>query len=293
MQKTLDVSSVKISYNKAYDYGMLKEYLEITAMRYSTVSLGYIGTTVGNRGIPVVRIGADRDNRGVMYVGGISASDRISPAVLLRFICDYAEFLETGKRLYSVNLPYLFENRTVHIIPMLNPDGYEIRALGADGEVLSDRLNRISGGDFSNWTGNGRGADLNNNFSFPGKTDVTSTDPDAEPEVFALCNYIRLFEEISVLIGLRADFLGIRYFSGGKYPPRSRTIGRLLSRMTGTPLLAPSETEEIRGGCTDWFIDERNKPAFDCGCKSQHETPDYFETYAAYREALFSAPLLI
>lgn len=311
MMQTLAMQRVaKIKYHRAYDYRTLVEYLGELTVRHSALELGFLGTTVLDRPIPVVTIGQNKYNHSVLYLGGIHPTDLLTPAVLLRFLSEYAEFLDTGKRMYNVNLPYLFENRTIHIVPMLNPDGYEIRRYGAADEVVRERLLKQNGGDdFRKWRGNARGVDLWRNFTeCPEQPSDDETicrqgtaglSPESEPETAALCSYLRIFEEISTVLSLHTIGSGIRYFTSDLYPPRSRTLARLLSRMTGcTPDTIPQTPAESGGSLTDWFIRERNKPAFECGCMvdediNADDPEEYIKVYAAFREALFSAPLLI
>lgn len=279
---------------RAADYEVLYETISAAAVANSKIKFGCIGTTVCGRPIPVVTIGKNNNSRAVLYVGGLDGADILSPSILLRFILDYTEQIETERRLYNVNLGYLYENRTVHIIPMLNPDGYHIRRNGADGELLRERLISQNGGDdFSKWRFNARGADLSDSFR-------ENVNAEPERETAALCNYIRYFDEIGMVIRLHADGDALRYSSGEKCPPRSRALGRLLARMIGCRLADPEEI--TAGGATgygpaDWFIDSFDKPAYDCGCDfpeiDKQQSGDTFRAYCAVREALVSAPLLL
>ncbi len=303
------VAGKKINHRRATDYRTLAEYMGELAVQYPEVELGYIGTSILERPIPVMTIGENKTNRGVLYLGGIHGTDNLTPAVLLRFVNDYVDFLKSGKRMYSVNLPYLFAHRTIHVIPMLNPDGYEIKRHGAVNEVVRERLLRQNGSEnFLHWRGNARGVDLWRNFTeceeLPSDDEevcpagTPGLSPGSEPEVSALANYLRIFDEISMVLSIHTCGDGIRYFTSGKYAARSRTIGRLLSRMTGCMLSDMPANPESGGSLTDWFIREQNKPAFECGCLMNGEvngndSEEYIKVYTAFREALFSAPLLI
>ncbi len=314
-QMTALQSIAKIKYHRACDYRTLVEILGEIAVRHPAVELGSIGTTILDRPIPVVTIGRSKHSRSVLYLGGIHPTDRLTPAVLLRFISEYAEFLDTGKSAYNVNLPYLYEHRTIHILPMLNPDGYEILRDGvsdAAHAVVQERLIKQNGGaDFRNWRGNARGVDLWRNFTdCPEQTSDDETvcpqgipglSPESEPETASLCSYLRIFDEITTVLSLHTLGSSIRYFTSDLYMPRSRTIGRLLSRMTGCPLdplPMPQAIPHSGGSLTDWFLRNQTKPAFECGCLGDGDVDpacpdDYLKVYTAFREALFSAPLLI
>ena len=320
-QMTALRSIAGIKYHRACDYRTLVEILGEIAVRHPAVELGSVGTTILDRSIPVVTIGRSRHSRSVLYLGGIHPTDRVTPAVLLRFISEYAEFLDIGKSAYNVNLPYLYEHRTIHILPMLNPDGYEILHSGVSDEthaVVHDRLLRQNGGtDFRNWRGNARGVDLWRNFTdCPEQTSDDETvcpqgtpglSPESEPETASLCSYLRIFDEITAVLSLHTLGSSIRLSSADLCIPRSRTVGRLLSRMTGCPLdpfpmpqtaAQTSPGTGSGGSLTDWFLREQAKPAFECGCLGDGDVDpadpaDYFKVYTAFREAFFSAPLLI
>lgn len=302
--------TTKIRYHRACDYRMLAEALGELAVRHPSLDLSYLGTSVLDRPIPVVTIGRNPQNRSILYLGGIHPTDVLTPAVLLRFVSEYAEALENGRRLYNVSLPYLYENRTIRVIPMLNPDGYEIRRCGAADEVVRERLLKQNGsGDFRNWRGNARGVDLWRNFTeCPEEISddeivcpqgTAGLSPESEPETASLCNYLRIMDETAAVLSLHMMGSRLRCFTSDHAPTRSRTLARLLSRMTGCPLEPmPQAPSESGGSLTDWFIREWNKPAFECGCMTDEDiNPDdpeeYRKVYAAFREALFSAPLLI
>ena len=300
----------KIRYHRACDYRTLTEILGELAVRHPSLEVSGLGTSVLDRPIPVVTIGRDPHSRSILYLGGIHPTDVMTPAVLLRFVSDYAAALENGSRLYNVSLPYLYENRTIHVIPMLNPDGYEIRRHGAAEEVVRDRILKQNGsGDFLAWRGNARGVDLWRNFTeCPEEIDdeeeicprgTAGLSPESEPETAALCNFLRIMDETAAVLSFHMNGNRLRHFTGDHYPSRSRTLARLLARMTGCstePL--PQAPSDSGGSLTDWFIRECGRPAFEFGCLTDEtiapDNPeDYRTIYAAFREALFSAPLMI
>jgi len=311
MQPTLlRTSSSALRYHRVSDYRILTEILGELAVRYPVLEVSAIGTSVLDRPIPMVTIGRNPHSRSVLYLSGIHPTDVMTPAVLLRFVSDYADALENGKRLYNINLTHLYETRTLRIVPMLNPDGYEIRRCGASEEVVRERLLKQNGSeDFRNWRGNARGVDLWRNFTeCPEEIADDETvcpqgtaglSPESEPETAALCNCLRIMDETASVLSLHMTGDQLRCYSGDRCPPRSRTLARLLSRMTGCTLPpVPKTPKESCGSLTDRFIREYNRPAFEFGCRTDEtvdpDDPEQYRTvYAAFREALFSAPLLI
>lgn len=299
-------ADVRIPFERAADLTVFYDALDRIEMKYPSVRVSVLGETVMGRSIPIISLGEHRESRSVLYVGGMSGTDMFTPAVLLRFIKDYAEFLGAGKRLYSVSMPYLYSSRTIYVVPMLNPDGYAIRKVGVSDIPIADRLTKINdevnGGNFSEWKYNARGVDLRQNFIHCSEDlpEMCGLCAESEPETEALCRYIRMAEngvigEMELAVELHCGGSSIRCTSGEVTAPRSRTIARLLSRMTGCTV-DRSDTAEC--GLTDHFLRNVGKPAFACGCldEGREEMPladEYLRIYAAFREALFSAPLLI
>ena len=283
----------KINYKKAVEYEFLINCLNALSLKYPEVTLGTLGVSVMGRDIPVITLGGRKSSPGVMYVGGYRADDVVTPAVLLRFISDYAQYLESGRRMYSVNMPYLYGMRTIHIVPMLNPDGYVIRREGVEDIPNAEALREKNGGeDFSSWKYSARGVDLSRSFSVSGTVGGEFACAN-DPETSALTRYVGMgsvgvFGEIKLALSLLCEGGGIRYRSRRNSAPRAKTIGRLLERMTGDEI---DEGELLKGGFSEWFVSQINRPAFDIGCAGAAD--DYVTLYATLREVLFSSPLLI
>lgn len=298
-----------IDFSTHVDYSKLMEYIGILSERYPELEVGYLGATILDKAIPVLSLGNPRASKSILYVGGIGAGDYTVTPVLLRFVNDYFEFLKNGRRMYSVNLPYLYERRRICVVPMLNCDGCTIRLNGCGENLLKDRLLSMNGQEssFGNWCANARGVDLRYNFSSGfnnhkaesikngtdsgGPAGYGGTAPESEPETASFCNYIRMYNGISMLLHLHMD--GNNLTCTENSVPRSRTLGRLISRMSGT--VVKNSTEPV-GAVQDWYVNELGQPAFSLGCqyKGLEDSPDdYIKIYAFLREVLFSAPLLL
>lgn len=284
------IKTTEIRYALANDAERLYEFLDTLTMKHDFVSVTSIGKTAEGKMIPVVTLGTGE--KGNVYVGGMRAVDLISPSVLLRFICDYAEFYLSGKRMYGINMQYLWEHRTIHVIPMLNPDGYTIRRKGVDKCIMCDRLKNLNvrdghaPNDFSEWRYNACGKDIALSFDDAKSGSV--------PEADALENYINYYADtLDAVLDIGAD-CGIVYSSGRNIPLRAKTVARLFSRMSGYQL---DQSSEACGRLTDYVIEKLGKNAYHIGCLDEGEClpesgEDYIKAYAALREALFSCPLL-
>ncbi len=296
------------------DYDRLIQTVELLSDRYSDLNLAYLGATILDKAIPVLTLGNPKASKSVVLLGGVGAGDSVISAVLLRFVNDYFEFLKNGRRLYSVNLPYLFERRRICVIPMLNCDGCTIRINGSGEHLLKDRLLSMNNGDssFGSWFSNARGVDLRCNFSCGfhnhkadaiqkgtdsgGRHGYGGTSPESEPETASLCNYIRMNYGTSLLLRLHMDDNAMTYpcAENPESPvPRVRTVGRLLSRMASVQGKKKADPD---GSAEDWFTNEFRQPGFSIGCRypDLENTPDdYIKIYAYLRETLFCAPLLV
>lgn len=146
------------------------EDIEIVA----TSSQAVIGTSVENRDIETFIFGTGKKN--ILFVGGIHGGYEANSVRL-------AEAMIEEFQLYPELIP---EDITVHIIPVLNPDGYA-KALDPVANY-SDAAKRF----------NANGVDLNRNFdcrwapesSWRGAVVDAGTNIFSEPEAIALRDYV-------------------------------------------------------------------------------------------------------
>jgi g-D-glutamyl-meso-diaminopimelate peptidase len=302
-----------LDYPVPVDHGKMMQYIECFQERYSFIQIQNLGTSVLGKNIPVVTLG--EGERCILYVGAHHAMEGMTTVLLLRFINEYAEGYRTGRHIYNAYLPYLFRQRRIMVVPMLNPDGVDYVLNGVSEEnPLYDRLLKMNGGsnDFSHWQSNGRGVDLNHNYNadfeqyrtFAAKEGICEGAPsrfcgesaESEPETGYLCNFLRYHREhIGSVLSLHTQGEEIYYSSCGITHPRSLSIARIFSRLTGYSLGIP-EGLSAYSGLLDYCIQSLNIPAvtLECG-KGKNPLPheQYFCVYAAIRELLFEAPQLI
>lgn len=293
------------------DYARVEECLEVFLRRYDFIERIYVGRSIRGRDLCCVRLGRS-DAPPILYVGTHHGMEHITSALLLRFINEYCESLHAGVRMYGVGMEYLFSERCIYVLPMLNPDGVELSLHGAEKESpLYERLLKMNGGDdFTHWQANERGVDLNHNYNAGffeykalekeneiyggGPTKYSGEYPESEPETAALCRLIRTVEP-ELILTLHSQGEEIYYTNGGQCPRASRRIGRIISELSGYTLSEPDGTAAY-GGLTDWFIAEYGKPSFTIECgRGVNPLPkdNFFKIYARLREVLFRAPILV
>lgn len=289
------------------DHRQLLAHTEAFADWYPFLGFSYLGESILGKGIPILSLGEGKKE--ILYIGAHHGMEWITSVILLRFVHDFCSHLKEGKSIYRTALPLLCEQYTIHVIPMLNPDGvdYQINGVSEDNPIY-DRLLKMNHGsrDFSHWQANARGVDLNHNYDakfseykrleakegiFEGAPSRYSGEaPESEPEVGHLCNFIRFHDNIRMILTLHTQGEEIFYQSQGRCHPKSHSIARRISALSGYRL---SEAKGLAsyGGLTDWCISEMNIPAFtiECGC-GENPLPlsNYFPIYATLREILFT-----
>lgn len=310
-RRSIDSSRQLLDFSFPCDYKTMEEFLSIMTDRYSFMSVTVIGETILGKKIYMITLGSDDAEKGALYVGAHHGMEWITTLILLRFINEYCEYYKSARQMFGIDIQRLYAKRQIKIIPMLNADGVDMQINGTDGDnPLYERVMKMSGGDFSRWQANARGVDLNHNYNagfyeykelekaegiVPGATRYSGEYPESEPETGALCNFIRFSDKINMILTLHSQGEEIYYTSGGNVPEGAGKIAAKLAELSGYTVSVP-EGLAAYGGLTDWFIKEFNRPSFTVEC-GKGENPirenKYFPIYAAIREMLFCASLLI
>lgn len=287
----------------AITYAQMMSELDEISGEYPFFTRSVIGKSLVGREIPLISVG--RGKKAVLFVGTHHGMEWITTALLLDFLRDIGKAVKNGKRIFGGDAGQILENRTLCVVPMLNPDGVELQINGKDElNPLTDRINAMSGGDFSRWQANGRGVDLNHNYDAgffeykdyerkhgiaAGPTLFSGEYPESEPETSALCSFIRA-RGICLLLALHTQGEEIYYDYGGIVPDGGKVIAKRLSALSGYALSEPAGSAAY-GGLKDWFIKEYGLPAFTLECgRGVNPLPigDSDIIYSGIREALFS-----
>lgn len=110
--------------NIAYSSCILQSNIEQLKKKYKFLNFGNIGYSVLGKPIPYIRLGNGRKE--VMYAASFHANEWITSTVLMKFVEDYARNYEQNGFLYGYNVRELFNNTSIYIIPMVNPDGVDL-----------------------------------------------------------------------------------------------------------------------------------------------------------------------
>jgi len=290
-------------------------YGELTALANEAKGLfGVTATSLGysilREEIPVFTLGEGK--RCVVLVGGLQGTEAISAALLLDFIKDYSQQVQKGNKVYEINMPYLFAERRIVVVPFLNPDGISYATEGVNGEnPLFDRVTQMNGtADFSRWQANARGVTLTRNFGAGfarGKEEERARGvwngapvgfggeyPESEPESAALGRFLRL---------LAPDLMGmIEWHVGGgivcscrdKLSAKTLAAGRILGRTMGNREQTPGITSPL-GSPADWCIEALSRPAYRVGVDALHlgAKASRAPLYERLRQTLFTFPFML
>ncbi|NME99271.1 M14 family metallopeptidase [Aneurinibacillus aneurinilyticus] len=239
--------------------------------RYPFLQMETIGYSVAGKPLQAIRLGSGRKE--VFYSGAWHANEWITASVLMKFVEDMAQAYAEKEKLRGYDIEEIWDQFSIWIVPMVNPDGVELSALGIDyahpyyHEVLS--INNGSD-NFTGWTANIRGVDLNHQWPALWEEEAKTSPqapfprhyggpyPLSEPEAYAVYEFTK-----------NHDFMGVlAYHSQGQVifwgfqhmePAGSEEIVR---RMQILSTYTPVHTADSFAGYKDWFIQERRRPGY-------------------------------
>lgn len=274
-----------------YSYDKLVSDAKSLAQQYHTVlQFVTIGRSHDNRDIILLKLGVGKQY--MICCSGVHGRENINPVVLLRIVEDYADMyvnykqqkfslksrlknptqnlkreyekLQLGKCIYE-----LLQTYTILIIPVLNPDGYEIALSGFE-SIRNDDLRekcKAMNVQSSEWKMNARGIDINRNF--PSKLWAAKFEgdhPASENETKAL---IFIFHEYKSkgFIDFHSRGKQIYYYRSlmpDNYNKKQYQLAIRLKKITGYELVAPEEEigpDDSGGNTVHYYSEHFNRPA--------------------------------
>ncbi|MGM0380277.1 MAG: M14 family metallopeptidase, partial [Bacillota bacterium] len=137
---------LNISFSQVpYSYETIDLKIDILSKTSKLIESEKIGSSVKGKNIKVLKVGKGKTH--YLITGGMHARENINPSILL-WTADY--LVKERKD--------LLKDVTIHIIPLLNPDGYKL--------AMNPKAHFIFGNDWkaSELKSNFNGVDLNKNF---------------------------------------------------------------------------------------------------------------------------------
>ena len=240
-----------------YDYTKLTNEIEYLQKLYPALEVGSIGKSELGRELYYIKLGNGKSR--VFYNATHHGLEWITSAVLMKFAEDYMRAYYANALFYGVDVCKLFNNISIYLVPMVNPDGVDI--------ALNQGLH---------WQANSNGVDLNHNYDAlwevgkaheiengvfgPGPTRYSGEFPESEAESRAVANFSRKMN-FDLAIALHSQGEVIYWTFNNLMPPKSFEIAKKLEKASGYAL---DETEGIASysGYKDWFMQEFNKPGY-------------------------------
>jgi len=289
-------------------YSFLKIENDIAQIQqlYPFISVNEIGkSTLGK---PIYELILGNGPRKIHWNGSFHANEWITSCVLMKMVEWLCYFCTFSLPSETFNGSDLFNNITLSIVPMVNPDGVDLVVNGeVDDPVFQEQAIRINGGntEFTAWKANIRGVDLNN--QFPAKWEIEKTRkkpksyaprdypgdyPLSEAESIAMA---RLVEERQFDLVIAAHTQGKEFYWGyeGLEPEESIRYAEYFTKVSPFKSV---RTIDSHAGFKDWFIQEYRKPGFTLELgKGINPLPlsKFNEIYAETMPILFGSLLLI
>ena len=266
---------LKIVKNEILTYSLYENLVKELNEKYKTLKITTCGKSLLGKEIFAFVIGEGKKN--IVYVGGTHGIEWLTSLLLLKFTENLASAYENESLLSGFNIKDILENKKLIIIPELNPDGIEIAIKGASacGKYKAENY-EICKGDFSFWSANARGVDINHNFNAdwytlreaekeaginsPSPSRFGGLFPESEPETAAITRLCRRIP-VEMLITFHSQGEEIFYEYGKNTPEKALHIAKMFSALTDYTLVK-NEGLYSSGGLKDWFIEEFKRPAF-------------------------------
>ncbi len=293
---------------REYEYKELCEVMYALKGKYPFARLRRFGKSVIGKEIIGLEIGSGVSK--VIFAGAFHGMERLTATVLLRFAETLSEAIATHGDCAGVDARQGILGKSLIVIPVVNPDGYDIALKGVSGAGnQAAKINRYCGGDFHRWNANARGVDINHNFDAgweqlrkiewemgihgPAPRRFGGYSPESEPETVALTMLCRN-EEISHVLAFHSQGEIIYWNYGENTPGKAKKMARILAASSGYAL-EESMGISSHGGFKDWFIKEFSKPGFtvEIGKGENPLDPSELESiYARIEEMMMLAAIM-
>ncbi len=247
--------------------------------RYPFITSEIVGRSV--MGKPLYTLTVGTGDRSVFYNAAHHANEWITSPLLMTFLENLCRSVVTGERLGEYDVKNLLEKTTLHIMPMVNPDGVSL----VTGELTQGKhfdKARVFSGDYpfvsfpDGWKANISGVDPNLQYPAgwetardikfaegwvsPSPRDYVGRAALSIPESRAVYDYT-LKNSFDLTISYHTQGGVIYWKYGEKAPEGAEILVRDFAAVSGY------EAEDVPAasgyaGYKDWFIDKYGKPGF-------------------------------
>ena len=259
---------------------LTEQYLRQMAKTYPFTKLEQIGSTDFQRPVWMFTIGTGP--RKVLFTAAHHANEWITALVLLKYAEDLAQAIQTDGILFGQRAKLLAEAVTVHLIPLVNPDGVDLVTGAIPTDSSQYGLARKLAADYPDipfpegWKANLPGVDLNLNypagwlqareikfsqgFTTPGPRDYVGRAPLNQMETGALAELTEKLDP-ALILAYHSQGKEIYWKFKDYVVPGARELGEVMARVSGYRL-ADTPYESSFAGYKDWFIQQFRRPGY-------------------------------
>ncbi len=234
-----------------------------------------IGTSVDQRKIYDIVLGNPAAKKHMMVISNLHAREYMTTQLSMAQI----EYLcrNYHKKIGKEKVKKTLSKVAIHFIPAANPDGTAISQYGF--HVIRNvkwrkRLRKMPGSS-KTWKSNGRGVDLNRNWSIAWKragrrssAGYRGPKAESEPEVKAILRQMKNIEKQGKIIGIvNYHSMGSIIYgrcarqAKGKVKRQTRKMYKLAQKLTGYHLMPTQQIVNSRGCSREYFLYKRNIPS--------------------------------
>ena len=239
-----------------------------------------LGRTAFQRPIRTLVLG--NGPRTVLFSAAHHANEWITSLVLLKYAEELAKAAAEGGSFSGRPASEIWEAVTIHMIPMVNPDGVDLVVGAIEEGDISYELARRIGEDFpsipfpSGWKANLLGTDLNLNYpagwlmareikfsqgyTRPAPRDYVGRAPLNQLETQILATYTRQLSP-DLVLAYHAQGKEIYWQFRNIDVPGAEELGRQMAQVSGYTLAQPEYASSF-AGYKDWFIQEFRRPGY-------------------------------
>lgn len=264
--------------NVDYTYEIMERDIKGLKVRYPFIDVGIAGQSVLGKNLYYIKLG-EGDNK-VFYNASHHSLEWITSPLLMKFTENFLKAYIEGYSIRGYSPREIWNNSTIYIMPMVNPDGVNlvINGLSRDNPYYNQLIQWNNGStDFSTvWNANIRGVDINHNYNAaweeykeiedeigiegPGPTRYGGPSPESEPETRAVVSLTRQIDPRLVL-AYHSQGEVIYWNFQNLAPEEAFEIGKMFEDVSGYNL------ENLTGvasysGMKDWFIKEYRRPGY-------------------------------
>lgn len=259
---------------------VLNEFvIEGLLVRYPFVYANSTGESVMGKPVKYLQLG--NGEKEIFYNASFHANEWITTPVLLKFAEEYAKAYAENKDIYGEDAQRLFEEFSLFLIPLVNPDGVDL----VNGVLIDEAYKRSTADIAANypdipypegWKANIEGIDLNlqfpagweqakeikfaQGFTLPAPRDYVGESFLVAPESINVYNFTNSHSfRLILAYHTQGEVIYWKYLD--YEPENSREIAQYFSDVSGYMV---EDTPYASGfaGYKDWFIQSYNRPGY-------------------------------